>query len=138
MQTLAISAAAQPDGFPDDVNPEDLYQLSRVALEVRYCTYAYKSHSLSSSTIDSLSRILQLFDWRRKPSFRVVSCLGRHFMYMNFQNEWPAASICLVEAIKAAYALGYHQLDDDPSIAVADVAFPPDSLISRELPVQIM
>lgn len=59
-------------------------------------------------------------------------------MYMNFQNEWPAASISLVEGIKAAYALGYHQLGDDPSMAVSDVALPPESLISRELPVQIM
>lgn len=59
-------------------------------------------------------------------------------MYMNFQNEWPAASIHLAEAIKAAYALGYHQLGDDATNAVSDVAFPPDTLISRELPVQIV
>lgn len=59
-------------------------------------------------------------------------------MYMNFQNEWPAASISLVEGIKAAYALGYHQLGDDPKHAISDIALPPESLISRELPVQIM
>lgn len=86
----------------------------------------------------AIANIWQITDWRRKPNFRAISTLGCYHIYMNFQNEWQAASICLAEGIRAAQALGWHMLGDDPLSAVADVAFPPDSLMSRELPVQVV